>query len=145
MPFLLLALVTLAWGGRARWEAGALARYGEVVQGRVIDVRYVPGNPAVARQSSRRGQARGESPVVSYTTRAGEPRTLIGSVNRYPVPWKAGDAIEVVYDPANPQHADVRAEVTGWVLWFVIWCTLAALLMAIASLPIILRLRERRE
>ena len=118
-------------------------RGGEVVSGRVTELRFVASNPAAGQQSSRGGQARGESPVVAYTTRAGEQRSMIGSVNRYPAPWKIGDTVDVVYDPANPDRADLRTEVAGWRLWFGIWCAVAVLPAAFAMVPIVLRLRQR--
>jgi len=142
IPFLLIAIVTLAWGGRTQWANGVLARTGAVVPGRVVELRFVAGNPAVAE--SRGGGARGESPVVRFTTRAGEERTAVGSVNRHPAPWAVGQMVEVVYDPVNPSRADLLTEVTGWRLWFGIWCAVAAVPAAIACLPVVMRLRRRR-
>jgi hypothetical protein len=145
VPFLLIAIVPLAWGARTQWANGELARSGAVVSGRVIELRYVEGNPSVTRSPrSARGSARGESAVVAFTTRGGEQRTVVGSVNRYPAPWSVGEVVEVVYDPANPSRADLRTEVAGWRLWFGIWCAVAALPAAIACLPIALVIRQRR-
>jgi hypothetical protein len=143
IPFLLIAIVTLAWGGRTQWANGVLARTGDVVPGRVIELRFVASNPS-AGESTRGGRARGESPVVTFTTRAGETRSVVGSVNRHPAPWAVGQVVEVVYDPANPSRADLRTEVTGWRLWFGIWCAVAAVPAAIACLPFVLLLRQRR-
>lgn len=144
VPFLLIALIPLAWGARAQWANGALARGGDVVQGRVIELRFVSSNPSVSTQGTRGGSPRGESPVVAFTTRAGAARSVVGSVNRHPAPWSVGDVVEVVYDPVNPARADLRTEVAGWSLWFGIWCAVAVVPAAIAFLPIALRLRERR-
>jgi hypothetical protein len=144
VPFLLIACIPLAWGARANWMNGQLARSGEVVPGRVIELRYVEGNPSMARQGTRGGSARGESPVVTFMTRAGEARTAMGSVNRFPAPWAVGDTVEVVYDPANPGRADLRTEVAGWRLWFGIWCGVAVLPAIIAFLPVALRIRQRQ-
>ncbi|MEO8482344.1 MAG: DUF3592 domain-containing protein [Acidobacteriota bacterium] len=144
VPFLLIALIPLAWGARAQWARGELARHGEVVPGRVTELRFVASNPSAVQQSSRGGLARGESPVVAFTTRAGEDRVVVGSVNRRPAPWVVGGAVEVVYDPADSNHADLRTEVAGWSFWFGIWCAVAALPAAIACLPIALWLRQRR-
>src|SRR6185369_5842955 len=83
IPFLLIALIPLAWGARRQLANGDLARAGDVVQGRVIELRYVATNPLVATQKG----GSGGSPVVTYTTRAGEARTVVGSVNRRPAPW----------------------------------------------------------
>jgi hypothetical protein len=116
-----------------------LARDRNVVPGRVVELRYVPDNP-----STRRGRGSPESPVVTYTTRAGEQRTVIGSVNRYPVPWQVGETVDVVYDPANPTRADLLSEVSGWRLWFGIWCAVAALPATIALFPVVLAIRHLR-
>ena len=82
--------------------------------------------------------------MVRYTTRTGEARTAVGSVNRYPPPWAVGETVEVVYDPSNPERADVRSEVVGWRLWFAIWCAVAAVPAAIAFMPVVLLVRQRR-
>jgi hypothetical protein len=144
IPFLLVAIITLAWGARTQWANGELVRNGEVVPGRVIELRFVASNPAVVESTRGGGNARGESPVVTFTTRAGEERSVVGSVNRRPAPWAVGELVEVVYDPANPSRADVRTEVAGWKLWFGIWCAVAALPAAIACLPLAVMLRQRR-
>jgi hypothetical protein len=139
VPFLLIACIPLAWGARANWANGQLVRSGEVVPGRVIEVRYVAGNPSV-----RLRRESGGSPVVTFTTRAGEARTVVGRVNRYPAPWAVGETVDVVYDPANPDRADLRTEVAGWRLWIGIWCLVAAVPATIAFLPIALLIRQRR-
>jgi hypothetical protein len=144
VPFLLVAVITLAWGARTQWAKGELARNGSVVSGRVTELRFVASNPAVVESPRGGGRARGVSPVVRFTTIAREERTVVGSVNRHPAPWAIGDVVEVVYDPANPNRADVRTEVAGWKLWFGIWCAVAALPAAIACLPVVMKLRERR-
>jgi len=144
VPFLLIAFLPLAWGARTQWANGELARNGDVVTGRVSELRFVASNPAVVESTRGSGNARGESPVVTFTTRAGEPRSVVGSVNRHPPPWAIGDAVEVLYDPANPSRADLRTEVAGWRLWFGIWCAVAALPVAIACLPFALMLHQRR-
>jgi hypothetical protein len=143
VPFLLLTALVLGWGARNQWANGDLARHGDVVPGLVTELRYVASNPGTGTQSSRGGQSRGSSPVVTFTTRTGEQLTMIGSVNRYPPPWRVGETIDVIYDPANPARADLRSEVSGWVFWFGFWCVFAAVPLAIAMLPIVMRLRER--
>ena len=142
VPFLLLVLLTLGWGARNQWNAGELMRGGEIVPGRVIELRFVASNSGIVSSGTRGGSGRGESPVVTFTTPDGQERTAIGSVNRKPAPWKVGDTVDVVYDPKDPSHADLASEVSGWRLWFGIWCVIALLLAGIASLPIVFRLRQ---
>jgi len=86
LPFLLIACIPLAWGARSSWADGELLRSGEVARGSVTEIRYVPENPSVRLQRKSGG-----SPIVKFTTRAGEARTVIGSVNRYPAPWAVGE------------------------------------------------------
>jgi len=143
VPFLLIAIIPLAWGARGQWMKGDLLRNGEAVAGRVTELQHVSSNPSVSRVSTRGGTARGVSPVVAFATRAGEQRSAVGSVNRFPAPWAVGDMVDVVYDPSNPARADLSSEVAGWRLWFGIWCVVALLPFAIACLPIVLLLRQR--
>jgi hypothetical protein len=144
VPLLLIALIPLVWGARANWRNGQLARDGHVVTGRVIELRYVAANGSVVRQSTHGGSARGRSPVVRFTTRAGEERTVVGSVNRHPAPWVVGQAVDVVYDPGDPGRADLSTELAGWRLWFGIWCAVAALAAVIALLPVAVLIRQQR-
>jgi hypothetical protein len=143
-PFLLIAVITLAWGARTQWAKGELARNGEVVPGRVMELRFVASNPSVAQSVRAGGSARGESPVVTFRMRGGQERSMVGGVNRHPAPWAVGEMVEVVYDPANPSRAELRTEVVGWRLWFGIWCAVAAVPAAIACVPIAMMLRQRR-
>ena len=144
LPFLLVASIPLAWGARANWMDGQLVRDGVVVSGRVTELRFVAGNPAVVRSSTRGGSPRGESPVVAFTTRAGDARTAVGSVNRRPAPWAVGDTVDIVYDPAMPERADELSESGGWRLWFGIWCALAVVPLAIALVPVAMVVHYRR-
>jgi hypothetical protein len=145
VPFLLVALVPLAWGARSQWSKGALLRGGETVPGTVTELRYVPGNTSAARGGSRgRSSPSGRCAVAAYATRGGERRTLVSSVNRYPEPWKVGDVVDVVYDPGDPGHADLRSELEGWRLWLGIWIAVSLLPLAIAAAPAVLVLRDRR-
>ena len=51
-PFLLIALIPLAWGARAQWANGQLDRDGASAPGRVTEVQYVPSNPSVSTSRS---------------------------------------------------------------------------------------------
>jgi hypothetical protein len=139
VPFLLIALVPLAWGARSQWANGALLRTGATARGTVVELRHVPGNPSV-----RMGKGSVYSPIVRFTPRGGQERTVVGSTNRYPAPWKVGDVVEVLYDPDHPERADLRSELAGWGFWFGVWCAVALLPLAMASAPVVLWLRERR-
>ena len=137
IPFLLVALIPLGYGARSQWSNRALLRAGEVVEGRVIAVDYVPTNSA-----ARNGRGSAMSPTVTFTTRTGQQRTMVGSVNRYPVPWSVGETVDVVYDPSRPERADLLSELEGWMLWLLIWCVVAAVPLAIALSPVVMWLRQ---
>lgn len=139
VPFLLIALVPLAWGARSQWSKGALLRGGETVPGSVVELRYVPGNPSATR-GPRGHRSAGRCAVVDFTTRSGERRTVVSSVNRYPDPWTKGETVSVVYDPARPARADLRSELEGWRLWFGIWIAVSLLPLAIAAAPVVVAL-----
>lgn len=140
IPFLLIASVPLAWGARNSWLDGQLARDGEVVPARVIELRYVPANPSATKSKYDSPK----SPVVMFNTRTGETRTAVGSVNRSPDSWTVNGTVDVVYDPANPARVDLVSEVEGWRTWFAIWCAVAVLPFAIAMAPVALLVRQRR-
>lgn len=139
IPFLLIALIPLGWGARASVQDRQLLRDGHIVNGRVVELRHVPSNPTVRSQ-----RASTASPVVTFTTRSGQQRTAVGSVNRGPSPWAVGETVAVVYDPSDPERADLVSEVDGWGLWLAIWCAVSAVPAAIALLPLLLRIRQRR-
>jgi len=139
VPFLLIALIPLAWGARSQWTKGALLRSGATVPGTVVELRYVPENP-----STRLGKGSAQTPIYRFTPRGGGERTAVGHVNRYPAPWKVGDVVDVVYDPADPERADLRSELEGWSFRFAVWCLVALLPLAIAAAPLLLVLRHRR-
>lgn len=152
VPLLLLALVPLAWGARGRWKDGVLLRNGTVVSGRVVETRFVSMNPTISsgvrfRSSTRRsssGGRKGVTPIVEFTTSAGERRTMVGSVNRVPADFEVGQAAEVVYDPANPERADVRVELERWGFWCAFWSALAAAIAGFAFVPLWLVKRAER-
>jgi hypothetical protein len=137
VPFLLVALVALGWGARNQWNNGALMRSGEVVDGRVIELRHEPRNTSA---STRKGST--VAPVVTFSTRAGQARQMTGSVNRSPAPWRVGDVVKVVYDPVRPERVDIQSELDSWMLWFAIWCLVGAIPLAIALAPVVLFLRQ---
>lgn len=138
IPFLLIALVPLLWGARGNWQDGQLLRSGTIVDGRVVELRHVPTNPSIRMQKTSV-----YSPVVTFTTEAGETRTAIGSTNRGPAPWAVGDHVDIVYDPANPERADLVSEVENWVYWMTCWSLVGLVPLAIALAPVALLIRQR--
>lgn len=68
---------------------------------------------------------------------------MVGSRNRGPAPWAVGDIVQVVYEPGNPERADLRTELEGWRFWFVMWCAIALVPASVAMLPLLLLARTR--
>ena len=62
IPFLLIALIPLGYGARSQWSNRALLHAGQVVEGRVTALDYVPGN-----SSARNGRGSALSPTVHGT------------------------------------------------------------------------------
>jgi uncharacterized protein DUF3592 len=142
IPFLLIASIPLFWGARSSWLDGELARNGEVVPGRVTELRHIPRNATEARSKNASDF---RSPMVMFYTRAGDTRMATGSVNRAPGTWQVGGVVDVVYDPANPARANLVSEVANWRKRFAMWCAVAVLPFAIAMAPVALLLvRQHR-
>src|SRR5262245_29553480 len=137
VPLLILAAIPLSWGARNRWRDGALLRNGVAVSGHVIELRYAADKPSITFTGRHGRGPKGRSPVVEFTTRTGETRTAIGSINRDPPEYRVGDVAEVLYDPDDPSRADVRSELRRWRFWFSIWTALGLVLAALAFSPIL--------
>ena len=73
IPFLLIALIPLGYGARAQWSNRTLLRDGEVVEGRVIELDYVPGNNKVTEFEDG---DRGDPVDISGDSLQGDPVDL---------------------------------------------------------------------
>ncbi len=55
------------------------------------------------------------TPTVTFTTPMGETRAFTSKVGTFPPRYHVGQQVAVVYDPDNPQHANI---VSFMDLWF---------------------------
>ena len=56
-------------------------------------------------------------PVVAFTDRDGQSHTVQVPEGSSPPEWSAGDAVTVLYDPANPQSARIDSWSSTLLLW----------------------------
>ena len=67
------------------------------------------------RESNRNGRTSyNYYPVVQFRTSQGRQVTFTSSSGSYPASYQEGDTVEVAYDPARPDHAEINA---FWSVW----------------------------
>src|SRR5579862_3760575 len=96
----LLAGALLAWNSSASFAAHATT-----TEGVVVDQAY--------HSSSKGGTY---SPVVEFTTPDGHKIHVTGSVGSGSPAYARGDRVNVMYDPANPEHARLDTFSETWFL-----------------------------
>ena len=55
-------------------------------------------------------------PIVKFADRAGQEHTLYSSVGSYPPSYAVGDHAPILYDPADPKHAEINSFFSLWLL-----------------------------
>jgi|ERR1044072_5477160 hypothetical protein len=73
-------------------------------------------------------------PVVQFTTATGFPGKFTSSVGRNPAEYAIGQNVNIIYDPQNPQNAEINSSTS---LWFVSGCSFA-LGLAFTALGLVL-------
>jgi hypothetical protein len=53
-------------------------------------------------------------PVFSYVTEDERPLKFTGGIGSNPPAWRVGEAVQVYYDPAFPEDAEVQGFFTQW-------------------------------
>ena len=53
-------------------------------------------------------------PVLRYTTRAGTEHEVVSAVGSNPAPYKPGDTVTVLYDPARPEEVRIHTFLQVW-------------------------------
>ncbi len=84
---------------------------------------WAPGMGVVTGLVTESGQ-RGYiyCPVVQFTTSTGIPCNFKSSVGSNPAPYAVGQNVNIIYDPQNPQNAEINSSTS---LWFVSGCSFA--------------------
>ena len=90
----------------AVWQGRRFANM-TAVEGVVIDLQREVYNP---------GSAGIYCPVVRFTTASGEQVEFQSEHGGRPALHKAGQTVTVLYDPGNPQDAEIRSPLTRWLV-----------------------------
>jgi hypothetical protein len=75
---------------------------------------------ALVTESGQRGYI--YCPVVQFTASTGIPANFKSSVGANPAPYTVGQSVNIIYDPQNPQNAEINNNTS---LWFVSGCSFA--------------------
>jgi hypothetical protein len=67
--------------------------------------------------TTRKGEARFRT-VVGFTTRDGREISFYSEVTTTHRDYRAGDSVRVLYDPRDPEHAEIASFVRLWLLPF---------------------------
>lgn len=106
---LLFGLLFTAAGGVAVRSNRRLAKRGQRVQGTVVDLRWSASGGLPAQPGS--GMSAGPQgifyPVLSFRTLDGEDVQAVAREGGMPAPARKGQQVQVLYDPANPQVAEI--------------------------------------
>jgi hypothetical protein len=87
-------------------------------------------------------------PIVRFDDRAGQEHMLYSTSGTYPPAHEVGERVAILYDPADPKHAEINSFSDLW-LWPLILAGMGALdllagLFLFFGVPLILRWAERR-
>jgi hypothetical protein len=101
--FLVAGLLILTGGGYlAVRTAGFLSR-AEAVPGTVIDLK-----------ASRSNDSTTYAPVVRFTSADGDERTFVSKTSTSPPMFSVGEAVEVLYDPADAHDSRIHSFGSLW-------------------------------
>ena len=91
--------IGLLFGGVSWWRSNAaFAAHAASIDGTVSDL--------VWRRSSK-GNGGTYVPVIDFTTPQGNRIHVTGSTGSNPAAYSRGDKVHLLYDPANPEHAQI--------------------------------------
>ncbi|MEA2725247.1 MAG: hypothetical protein QOH59_3018 [Gemmatimonadales bacterium] len=104
--------------------------------GRVTDLER-------SRSSSSSGSSTTYRPVVEFTTATGKHIEFVSSVGSSPPSHSVGEAVKVLYNPADPQRARIKSFFQLW-FGFLIVFLLGLVFAAIGLGMIFVRRRDRK-
>ncbi|MBB4802442.1 hypothetical protein HNP37_002515 [Flavobacterium nitrogenifigens] len=84
------------------------------------------------------------SPVVSFITKSGQTITYTSSVSSNPPSYDVGENVEIFYDPANPNDAEINGFVSLW-LGVLILGGIGIVFFLIGSLGVLLRYLKNKK
>lgn len=101
--------LSLAAAGAATWVSTAVsASRSTRVEGHVARLLHQAGTKDTDPGTY--------SPLVSFTLPGGQIIEFTTGMRSYPPAWKEGEAVGVLYDPANPQAAKLDSLFSLWLL-----------------------------
>jgi hypothetical protein len=106
--FLLIGLGLLGGAGYAASRVAAFVRGATAAEGTVVEL--VPST-STDNDGHRSTTYR---PVVEYQAGEGEPRTFTDGMGSSPPAFDVGERVTVLYDPARPTDARIRATFSLW-------------------------------
>lgn len=84
------------------------------------------------------------SPVVSFTTKSGQTITYTSSTSSNPPSYDVGEKVEIFYDPANPNDAEINGFFSLW-LGVLILGFIGTVFFLIGSLGVLLRYLKNKK
>lgn len=84
------------------------------------------------------------SPVVSFTTKAGQEITYTSSTSSNPPSYDVGENVEIFYDPANPNDAEINGFFSLW-LGVIILGFIGIVFFLIGSLGVLFRYLKKKK
>jgi hypothetical protein len=133
--FAFLALGASCYNRAANFKKTAIEAQGTVIE---------------LRESTSGGSHGGSvyNPVVRFADKDGQEHTLYSSTGTYPPAYAVGGRAPVLYDPADPQHAEINSFTGLWLLPLILagigGLDLLTGLCLLFVAPHILRWAERR-
>jgi hypothetical protein len=105
---LLIGLLVLAVAGYWANRVQGFVTRAEVASGRVVDLERSYSHDSNGHESVV------FHPVVSFQPVSGAERTFRGTTGTNPPAYDVGEVVEVLYDPARPADASIRATFEVW-------------------------------
>jgi hypothetical protein len=111
--FLCIGLLTLALAAFFGYRTYRLVKWGATAPGVVIE-NVMEERVDIDREDHSRTVTRTYRPKVRFLSPSGEEMVFVSSVGFGRPAYGQGEAVEVLYDSAHPQEAQIK---TFWSLW----------------------------
>ena len=127
IPILMISIPFFCIGAYEGWEVWDHNNTYTLAAGTVVDNAYISHTDP--EDSARVDYA--YHPVVTFHTGTGKTETFTDGVGALPPKYDEGDIIQVLYNPENPDEAQIKS----WEMWFP-----PILFMFIGVLPVLILL-----
>jgi hypothetical protein len=99
----LVSLAVIAYQGQTRQREQRVDAQGEVIS-------------LVRRRSRKVGEIGVFCPIVKFWTPSGQEIQFESQFGTLPASHKVGQTVPVLYEPANPQNAEISSAMTKWLV-----------------------------